>query len=200
MKLSLDISTSNIGIVLFDNNNNYYSSKHIELKEYNNLIDKALFFKNILIDLNLSNLTDIYIEAPLSSTGVNINTTALLLSFNGMCNYICYEVFNIKPELITLHEARKNFLPEFIKEKINKKTNEVKETLSFPKNMKTKDKKEYIYNKVKELNIKENNYNEEIKLIKWFKNKRTGTIDERNFDISDSYIIMLGGLENNKKK
>ena len=32
-----------------------------------------------------------------------------------------YEVFNIKPELITLHEARKNFLPEFISNKVNKK-------------------------------------------------------------------------------
>lgn len=198
MKLSLDISTTNAGIIIFDDYNNLLEVKHIKIID-GDLITKGKYIEDILnkiqIDYNGSYFDYIFIEAPFVSTNVNNNTTALLLGFNAVIQYICYNIFNVTPTMISVHQARKFYLPEFITYKVNKKTNEIKETLSFPKEMKTKDKKEYIYNKIKELNIKENNSNEEIKLIEWFKNKRTGSIDEKNFDISDSYIIMLAGID-----
>jgi len=94
---SLDVSTTNIGSALWDSKGKLIELKHLSLKIDKETsaddrdIHKADIFKEYCIaykqrikdELNGS-LEHIFIEAPLQNTPKNINTTALLLGFNGI--------------------------------------------------------------------------------------------------------------------
>jgi hypothetical protein len=190
---SLDISTTNVGMALWYESGDLVELKHLELKvdrsipEEERYLHKAKKFKEYVIsyksrvkEIYGAEIENIFVEAPLSNTPVNINTTAKLLSFNGIACYILNEVFNKPPYLITVYQSRKLFCPELVK--ITKKRNgQIKETLSFPKGV---DKKEYIWEKVNELEPQ----------IEWFFT-RNNTLKSQSYDMSDAYAVGVAGLK-----
>lgn len=194
--LSLDVSTTNVGIALWNERGELVELKHLELTVdrstppddryiYKTNLLKKYFtdFKTRIYEKYNAVIDSLFIEAPLSNTPKNINTTALLLGFNGIACYKLYEIFNIIPKKITVHESRSIFCPEFIK--VTKKRNgEVKKTLSFPKGWKNTEKKEYIRSKVSKLEPQ----------IKWFYT-RNNTIKDSSYDMSDAYCVGYSGLK-----
>jgi hypothetical protein len=195
-KLSLDVSTTNVGLALWDDEGKLIELKHLELKVDKNIppedryIHKGYMLRDYLIKFNdrvgneyNGNIDNVFIEAPLSNTPKNINTTAMLLGFNGIACFKSWEIFGIVPKKITVHDSRKTFCPEFIKT-TKKRTGEIKETLSFPKGWKNKEKKEYIRQKVAKLEPQ----------INWFYT-RNDTIKDSSYDMSDAYCVGYAGLK-----
>lgn len=191
---SLDISTTNVGTALWNTNGELIELKHLSLKNdketpvENRDLYKADIFKNYCLSykehvLKILNgkIYKIFVEAPLQNTPKNINTTALLLGFNGMARYVLMESFDFKPEKITVHEARKLFCPELVKQ--HKRKGELVEVLSFPDKYK-KNKKLYIWEKVAKLEPQ----------IEWFYT-RNNTLKDICFDMSDSYAVGIAGLK-----
>jgi len=191
----LDISTTNVGCSLWDEKGKLIELKHLSLKSDKDInvedrdIHKAEVFKEYCIaykhrienDLN-GDMTHVFVEAPLSSTPKNINTTALLLGFNGMARYVLYEVFGIMPIKISVYESRKSFLVDLVK--VSYKKGEKVETLSFPEAY-IKEKKLYIWEKVAKLEPQ----------IEWFYT-RNNTLKDMCFDMADSYVVGIAGLLN----
>ncbi len=185
--LSLDISTTNIGFCLSEyETGKLVELKHLELKVGkevsipNRIIDKSTIFKNyilnfrdrLLAELN-GEIVAIAVEMPLGGSN-NVNTVILLAGFNAICCFILYEIFNLYPIKITIHEIRKLYCPELVT--VSYKKGEKVETLSFPEKYK-KDKKLYIWEKTRDLEPQ----------IEWFKKKGSDEILAKNYDMSDSY-------------
>lgn len=193
--ISLDISTTNLGIALWNESGKLLELKHLELK-----IDKStpaedryvfkanLFgrymveFKKRVLEKYNAVITNIFVEAPFSNTPKNINTTAMLLAFNGIVCYELYRIFEVIPKKISVHDSRKIFCPEFIVSK--KQKGVMKDVLSFPKGWKSKEKKEYIRQKVEDLEPQ----------IEWFYT-RNNTIKDSSYDMSDAYCVGYSGLK-----
>ncbi len=192
---SLDVSTTNVGSALWDSNGKLIELKHLELKNNKDIsiehrdIYKADVFKEyclnykayVMDELN-GEIIGVVIEAPLQNTPVNINTTALLLGFNGMARYVLYEVFGFMPDKISVYDSRVIFLPELVNTKMVK--GEIKKTLSFPEEYRDK-KKVYIWEKVARLEPN----------IEWFFDKKGG-LKDINYDLSDSYCVGTAYLKN----
>jgi hypothetical protein len=190
---SLDISTTNVGMALWYESGDLVELKHLELKvdrsipEDERYLHKAKLLKEFIItyktrvrELYGAEIDKVFVEAPLSNTPVNINTTAKLLAFNGIACYMLDEIFGKPPYLISVYQSRKLFCPELVK--ITKKRNgQIKETLSFGKDV---DKKHYIWNKVSELEPQ----------IDWFYT-RTGKLKGSSYDMSDAYCVGVAGLK-----
>lgn len=192
---SLDISTTNVGSALWDDKGNLIELKHLGLNidkdiavEFRDL-HKADLFSNYCkkykehVEKNLmGKIEHIFVEAPLQNTPKNINTTALLLGFNGIARYVLYTVFNFEPEKISVHDSRKLFCPELVNTTKTRK-GEIKETLSFPLEYR-KEKKLYIWKKVAKLEPQ----------IEWFYT-RNGTLKDICYDMADSYCLGHAGLK-----
>lgn len=180
--LAFDISTTCIGISLFDETGNLIEINHLVLKTDNDVktefryLIKSNFFKDYIQKYKDYDVIDIFIEDPLLGSN-NIFTASLLLKFNGICTYILHNEFTVLPKHISVYEVRKSMCPEFIK--INKKG---EETLSFPKEL---DKKEYIQNKIAKM------YPD----LQWVLDKK-GKFSKYNYDISDSIAVGLVMLKN----
>jgi hypothetical protein len=191
---SFDVSTTNVGISLWDSNGKLLELKHLSLKIDKTIpnedrdLFKAQILKNYLIksrerikDEYNGDIIHNFIEAPLQNTPKNINTTALLLGFNGIARYILFEMFGFPPVKITVHDSRKIFCNEFVKSVYRKGENV--DVLSFPKGWKNDNKKEYIRKKVEYFEPE----------INWFYT-RTGKINDMSYDMSDSYCVGVCGL------
>lgn len=191
---SLDISTTNVGMALWDEKGTLLELNHLQLKvdrlipQEDRDISKADLFKDYIIAFKDrvkeeydAVIDNIFVESPLQNTPKNINTTALLLGFNGMARYVLFEVFGVPPLKITVHQARKIFCPEFIHKQ--KRKGEMVEVLSFPKGWKSKEKKEYLRVKVSYLEPD----------VSW-NYTRNGTIKETSYDMSDAYVVGIAGL------
>lgn len=187
----LDLSTTNVGLALWDIEGNLIELKHLELKVEKSIdpeeryIHKANIFKEYVLNFKkrLENdydgvLEHIIIEEPLGGSN-NLKTVVMLAEFNGICRYIMYEIFDIKPMKISVNQSRKLFLPEFVKEK--KVKGEIKTVLSIPKDI---DKKYYIWEKVKKL----------YPTIEWVYNRK-GEPKNMCYDMSDSIVVSIGGLK-----
>lgn len=179
--LAFDISTTCIGISLFNQNGDLIEINHLVLKtdetvetDFRYLV-KANFFKDYIQKYKDYNVLDVFIEDPLLGSN-NIFTAALLLKFNGICTYILHDEFKVLPKHITVYDVRKELCPEFVK--IDKKG---KQTLSFPKEL---DKKEYIQQKI----------NKMFPHIQWVYDKK-GKFSKYNYDISDSIAVGLTMLK-----
>lgn len=191
--LSFDISTSAIGIALWNENDKLINLSYLKMTEGKNYpeedryIPKSEQFKKHIISIK-ENVNDkygavikhIFVEKPLPNTNININTTEKLLNFNGICCWELYKVFDVAPKRISVHISRKIFCPELVKT-TKKKNGDIKETLSFPKGV---DKKEYIWEKVA---------NNEPQ-IDWEYTKNN-THRPTNFDMSDAYCVGWSGLK-----
>jgi hypothetical protein len=188
----IDVSTTNMGISIFSESGKLKEVRHLSIKTNKDIpeeiryLDKAKIFKEYVLKFkeecenNYDCVIDsVFIEAPLYFTSINKNTVAMLLQFNGTVCYVLDEIFGKPPYLITVHQSRKLFFPEYVKTK--KVKGEIHETLSFPKDA---DKKHMVWEKVAEL------YPE----IQW-QYKKNGSFNETNYDISDSIVVGLAGLK-----
>lgn len=188
---SLDISTTNIGMTLWNQKGELVEVRHLKLDtdksvpEEVRYLDKAHTFREYIeqfkpeIETKYScTIHNIFVEAPLMNTPVNIETTAKLLAFNGIACYILHQIFGIPPYLISVYQSRKLFCPELVNKK--KVKGKIKETLSFPKDV---DKKVYIWNKVAK----------QYPNIQWHY-KKDGSIKETSYDMSDSVAVGFAGL------
>ncbi len=177
--LGFDISTTCIGISMFDNTGDLVEISHIELKTDKDIltehrwIAKANHFKEYIQKFKEYNVLGIFIEEPLFGSN-NAFTANLLMKFNGICSYLLYQELEILPEFISVYEVRKTLCPELIK------INKGKEVLSFPKDL---DKKDYIFNKVKY----------RFKSIEWLKDKK-GNHHKFNYDMSDAVAVAYACL------
>lgn len=194
---SLDLSTTNVGMALWDGTGKLIELKHLQLDidkqviQEDRYLHKAEMFREYVIDYKKKVeskyacvIENIFIEKPLPNTKVNIDTTAMLLGFNGIACYVLWQVFGFSPTQISVHQSRKLFCPELIKTKVVKKrngTSVVKETLSFPKNV---DKKAYIFKKVKKLEPE----------VQWIYGSKNN-FKKENYDLSDSYAVGFAGLK-----
>ena len=191
---SLDISTTNVGCALWDKKGSLIELKHLSLKidkdvlvehrdlqKADHLKNYCIAYKKHVLDEYAGEVDTIFVEAPLQNTPKNINTTALLLGFNGIARYVLYQTFGFMPNKITVHESRKLFCPELVKQ--SRRKGEIVETLSFPEEYR-KTKKLYIWEKVAKLEPH----------IKWFYT-RNNTLKDICFDMSDSYCVGYAGLK-----
>lgn len=184
--VGLDISTKTIGVCAVDENQQLIMLKHcnpiaplFETNEEYILYEKKKcfinFFNEEIIPL-LGNVDRIFIETPLYSSN-NQFTIIKLAKFNSLISCSLYELgFNVTH--ITEHESRKFFFPEYVK--IKKVKNEIKETLSFPKDC---DKKQLVWNKVNSLE----------KNVKWLYNSK-GVLKKENYDMTDAYVVCKAGI------
>jgi hypothetical protein len=191
---SLDISTTNIGMALWDVRGKLIELKHLELKTDKNTpvenrdLYKAEIFKKYVLEFKerIENefngeIIRTIVEEPLGASN-NQNTVSLLFGFNGICRYILYQIFGMYPMKISVHESRKLFCDELVKTTYVK--GEKKETLSFPAEYQ-KEKKLYIWEKVSKLEPQ----------IEWFYKKDGTTPKPMCFDMSDSYAVGFAGLK-----
>ena len=191
---SLDISTTNIGMVLWSDKGKLIELKHLELKSDKNTpvenrdIYKAEIFKKYVIEykehvLNVHNgiVEHVIVEEPLGGSN-NANTVSLLFGFNGICRYILANIFEQYPMKISVYESRKLFCNELVK--VSYVKGEKKETLSFPPEYR-KEKKLYIWKKVCNLEPQ----------IEWFYKRNSDNPKPMCFDMSDSYAVGFAGLK-----
>ena len=118
MILGLDISTSITGVTIVDDYGKIVHSEYWDLRKYKDFFDKSLEAKVRITDLHRQfsywkingHIEHIYIEQSLQSfrSGFSSAKTLSTLSrFNGVISWLCYDLFNIKPEYIAASSARK---------------------------------------------------------------------------------------------
>lgn len=182
--LGFDISTTCIGISLFDNNGDLIKVEHLVLKPDKDVLPehrifaKANMFEAFIQKFKEYEVTKIFIEEPLVMSN-NINTSNLLMKFNGICSYILLNHLLVIPDYISVHNIRVALCPELIRTEIKKGVQ--KNVLSFPKDIKGK---EYIFTKIQTI----------YKDIDWVKDKK-GQLSKFNYDMSDAIAVGLAGLK-----
>ena len=114
MILGLDISTSITGATVLDESGNVVFCEAWDFRNkrhFPTLFEKGHEIKELLYQLKLEhNITSAYIEQSLQSfrSGFSSAKTLSTLSrFNGIVSWLCYEVFDLKPEYIAATSARK---------------------------------------------------------------------------------------------
>jgi len=116
MILGLDVSTSITGACVIDRNGEILFCESWDTrnkKRFPTLWHKADFIENKLRDLKVTKnyiIEKVYVEQSLqmfNSGFSSAKTLAVLSKFNGIVSYLCYRVFEIKPEYIAATSARK---------------------------------------------------------------------------------------------
>jgi hypothetical protein len=120
MILGLDISTSITGATIVDNDGSIVHTEYWDLKKHKDFFDKSREAKIRISDLfhRFGNHPDnedeeikhIYIEQSLQSFRSGFSsakTLSTLARFNGVISWLCYDMFDIKPEYIAASSARK---------------------------------------------------------------------------------------------
>jgi RNase H-fold protein (predicted Holliday junction resolvase) len=178
--LGLDVSTKTIGISLFNNKGELLDLTHISPKakpepktKTEELIKKSDLFYDFIQKYKTLNIKHVVIEEPLLRSN-NVNTVGTLLRFNGMITKICYDVIGVVPEYISTYEARKYAFPEFMQPG---STGKLVLFGGLPKDV---DKKKLIWDRVSKREPQ----------INWLLDKK-GQLKKENFDMSDSYTVML---------
>lgn len=185
--LGLDVSTKTIGISLFNNQGQLLELTHIspiikpapEFK-IEELIKKANLFKDFISKYATLNIKHVVIEEPLLKSN-NANTAGILMKFNGMISKEIYDIFNIVPKYVTTYEARKNAFPELMQPNAN---NKIVLFGGYPSDV---DKKKVLWDLVAKREPQ----------IKWLLDKK-GKLKKENFDMSDSYVVILAYMNINK--
>lgn len=203
--LSLDVSTTTIGIALFEDLGNsfelkllHHVSPNIKPKPTNKLEESflkvELFEQEFLLKYKGFGITKVIIEEPLLQSN-NVNTVASLLGFNRMIAKSVYDILGIVPHLISSYDARKFAFPELMAVRKTKKNGEALTEKEISKNKPvlfggysyTVDKKYVLWEKVSELEPQ----------ITWFFDKKN-KLKKENFDMSDSYVVGLAYFNQRK--
>lgn len=179
MIVGFDISTTCIGISIFNEDGSLEHIEHILLKTDKNVlpenryIPKSQMFQTYLQNLkNKYTITKVLVEEPLPSSN-NSNTVNTLLKFNGICSWLLHQELNLVPIFLSIREIRKKVTPEFLRTEYKKGVE--KEIHFIPKDI---NKKEYIFNKVRK----------KYPNLEWFYN-RNNKLKKENFDMTDAVAI-----------
>ena len=173
--LGLDISTSIIGISIFENKK-MKDLFYIDLTKTKCMFDKAKNYRLFLEEkLKLFNIENIYVEDTLQSFARGLSSAKTLMTlakFNGVISNITFELTGIKPEFINVNVARKT-----LGIKIDKSID--------------KDKKEQVMDWVAS-DI--GHYDWPTKIISRGKNKGLVKYEKFCYDIADAYVICKAGI------
>ena len=178
MNLGLDISTSIIGVCLFDEEN-FKKMDKIDLTKIKCIFEKAKVVENYFNKLTESYvITKIYIEDILQAfrRGMSSSKTLMQLArFNGVVSNIAYRSCGLIPVYINVNTARKQ-----LNIKIDKNSNI--------------EKKEQVLNWV---NDDLGGYEWPKKTLSRGKNKGCVKYEKFCYDMSDSYVICKAGIKIN---
>ena len=209
--LALDVSTSTIGIALFEDKGNKGDIKllhHVSPKVKPKPTDKMeelfkkveVFEKEFLSNYADFGITTVVIEEPLLQSN-NVYTIATLLRFNGMISKSVYDTIGVVPEFISSYDARKYAFPDLMAVRTKKKDGTDLTEKQIAKNTPVLfggypfdiDKKYVLWEKVSELEPQ----------ITWFYDKNN-KLKKETFDTSDAYVCGLAyfnkrNLQNQKE-
>lgn len=197
--LALDVSTSTIGIALFQDFGDKGELKllsHVSPKvkpqpesKMEELFRKVEIFENeFLLQYKGFGITKVVIEEPLLQSN-NVYTIATLLRFNGMISKSVYDILGVIPEFISSYDARKYAFPELMAVRKFKKDGTPLSEKQIAKNEPVLfggydfdvDKKYILWEKVAELEPQ----------ITWFYDKKN-KLKKETFDTSDAYTAARG--------
>ena len=193
--LSLDVSTSTIGIALFEDDGTKGDLKllhHVSPKvkplpqsKMEELFRKVeIFEQEFLKNYADFNITTVVIEEPLLQSN-NVYTIATLLRFNGMISKSVYDTLGVVPSFISSYDARKYAFPDLMAVRTFKKDGTALDAKAIAKNSPVLfgahpfdvDKKYVLWEKVAELEPQ----------ITWFFDKKN-KLKKETFDMSDAYV------------
>jgi hypothetical protein len=185
--ISFDISTSCIGVSIFNENFNLTSVKALKMIKTKDCEDdpeitKGDAFKKFVEELKIYDIIDIFVEEPLVKSN-NVYTVNKLLKFNGICSYILRDVLGIIPKFMSVDEVRRLFCPEMTEYDMKKD----KTILKF-KSRKI-DPKSYIFEKI----------SKEYENISWILDKK-GKLKTENYDITDSIALAKASFKKHYEK
>lgn len=197
--LALDVSTSTIGIALFEDLGTSGKLKllhHVSpkvkpqpLNKMEELFRKVeIFEKEFLIHYADFGITKVVIEEPLLQSN-NVYTIATLLRFNGMISKSVFDTIGVVPEFISSYDARKYAFPELMAVRSFKKDGTPLPEKQIAKNTPVLfggydfevDKKYVLWEKVAELEPQ----------ITWLFDKKN-KLKKETFDLSDAYVAARG--------
>lgn len=197
--LALDVSSSCIGIALFEDvggkgelrllNHVSPKVKPKPLTKMEELFKKVEIFEQEFLSKYVDfGITRVIIEEPLLQSN-NVYTIATLLRFNGMISKSVYDTLGVIPDFISSYDARKYSYPELMAVRKFKKDGTPLPEKQIAKNEPVLfggydfdvDKKMVIWDKVAE----------EFPLIEWFYDKNM-KLKKECFDMSDSVACGLG--------
>ena len=197
--LALDVSTSTIGIALFEDLGNKGKLKllhHVSPKvkpqpenKMEELFKKVeIFEKEFLTNYADFGITKVIIEEPLLQSN-NVYTIGTLLRFNGMISKSVYDTIGVVPEFISSYDARKYAFPELMEVRKIKKDGTPLPEKQIAKNQPVLfgaydfdiDKKYVLWEKVAELEPQ----------VTWFYDKKN-KLKKETFDTSDAYVCGIG--------
>ncbi len=197
--LALDVSTSTIGIALFEDLGGVGKLKflsHVSPKvkpqpesKMEELFRKVEIFETeFLFNYKGFGITKVVIEEPLLQSN-NVYTIATLLRFNGMISKSVYDTLGVVPEFISSYDARKYAFPELMAVRKVKKDGTALTEKQIAKNDPVLfggypldvDKKYVLWEKVAELEPQ----------ITWFYDKKN-KLKKETFDTSDAYVAARG--------
>lgn len=197
--LALDVSTTTIGIALFEDAGDHGKLKllhHVSPKvkpkrdnKYEELFEKVrIFEKEFLTRYQGVGIKRVIIEEPLLGAN-NIYTVATLLRFNGMIARSVYEILGVTSDFIGSYDARKYAFPELMeKRKFKKNGEEIPQKqidkanpVLFGGYSFTADKKQIVFEKVSELEPK----------VEWLYNVKN-IIKKECYDMADAYAAGRG--------
>jgi hypothetical protein len=205
--LALDVSTSTIGIALFEDlgdSGKLCLLSHVSPKvkpqpesKTEELFRKVEIFENefllkqneqLGVKLKDLGITRVVIEEPLLQSN-NVYTIATLLRFNGMISKSVYDTLGVVPEFISSYDARKYAFPELMAVRRFKKDGTALNDKQIAKNTPVLfgayefdvDKKYVLWEKVAELEP----------AITWFYDKNN-KLKKETFDTSDAYTAARG--------
>jgi len=204
--LALDVSTSTIGIALFEDLGTsgelkllHHVSPKVKPKPENKMEELfrkvEIFEQEFLVNYADFGITRVVIEEPLLQSN-NVYTIATLLRFNGMISKSVYDTIGVVPEFISSYDARKYAFPELMAVRTTKKDGTVLEDKKIAKNKPVLfggypydiDKKMVIFDKVCDLEPQ----------IKWILDKNN-KLKKENFDMSDAYTCGIAYMKNINK-
>ena len=177
MTIGLDISTTVIGIALFDNNDKICSLEYIKFKQKTTLFERLDDFINHIEKLSLAlNLKEgenkiqhISIEEPLKKFKgkfSNADTIQKLTMMNAMVSGYMYKTFGCEPRYYNVNTARKSVFPDLV----------------IPQS--SPNKKYLIWEKVVEKEPQ----------INWKYSKITHKLIQENFDMTDAYVVGMADI------
>jgi hypothetical protein len=200
--LALDVSTSTIGISLFENMGDYgelkllhHVSPKVKPKPSNKM--EELFKKVEVFQTEFLNkyadfgITKVIIEEPLLQSN-NVYTIATLLRFNGMISKSVYDTIGVVPDFISSYDARKFAFPELMAVRkikrdgtpLTEKQISKNEPVLFGDYPFDVDKKMVVFDKVCDLEPQ----------IVWLYDKHN-KLKKENFDMSDSYTCGIAYMK-----
>jgi len=182
--LGLDVSTKTIGWALFDmSSRDLLELTHISPRpkpvpdnKLEEMLLKSSLFRKKLEEYKSLGIVKCIIEEPLLNSN-NAYTIGTLLRYNTLISKEVYDVLGIVPEYVSTYESRKRAFPELVQK------NEKGKFVLFGGYPKDCDKKQIVWELVAKREPQ----------IQWMYT-RNNTLKKENFDMSDSYTVVLSYL------